>query len=142
MLLAGYQRYNRHYTPSATSYTFNNGVTSSITEYAVGSPQHLSWTVWPTIGLYAQDKWTIKQRLTLSYGLRYDHRGDYVPANNIAAGVFVPARTFGRVNCVPCWNDMNPRFGAAYDLFGNGKTLIKASIGRYVLQQTTRTRPG
>jgi carboxypeptidase family protein len=138
MLLGGYQEYFRNYAPSATSYTFNNGVPTSITEYAVGAPQHVRWGVWPTIGLYAQDKWTIKQRFTLSYGLRYDHRGNYVPANDIAAGVFVPARHFDRVDCVPCWNDINPRLGAAYDLFGTGTTVVKASIGRYVLQQLTQ----
>jgi len=130
---------DKTYNPSAVSYTFNNGVPTSITEYAAGLPRlHQKWVMWPTIGLFAQDQWTIKQRLTLSYGLRYDHRGDYVPANSTSAGVFVPARTWAYKSCVPCWNDINPRVGAAYDLFGGGKTVIKASIGRYVLQQTVQ----
>ena len=34
---------------------------------------------------------------------------------------------------MPNWTDLSPRLGAAYDLFGNGKTAIKGSIGRYVL---------
>ena len=29
------------------------------------------------------------------------------------------------------FKDITPRFGAAYDLFGNGKTAIKANVGRY-----------
>ena len=33
---------------------------------------------------------------------------------------------------VPNWSDINPRVGAAYDLFGNGKTAVKAFLGRYV----------
>lgn len=40
--------------------------------------------------------------------------------------------SYDRVDCVPCWKDINPRVGASYDLFGTGKTAIKASIGRYV----------
>jgi hypothetical protein len=140
------------YDSKGVSYTFVNGVPSSITEYAAttetpgslpgyfaaGGPHfHTRQVMWPTVGLFVQDQWTIKHRLTLSYGIRYDHRGDYVPTNWTAAGVFVPARTWSRVDCVPCWNDLSPRIGAAYDLRGNGKTVIKSSLGRYVEQQTT-----
>jgi hypothetical protein len=38
---------------------------------------------------------------------------------------------------VPNWKDISPRVGAAYDLFGNGKTAIKASAGRYVDLEST-----
>jgi hypothetical protein len=44
----------------------------------------------------------------------------------------VPARSFDTVACVPCWNDWSPRLSAAYNLFGNGKTALKVSVGRYV----------
>jgi len=140
------------YDPSGVSYTFNNGVPASITEYAAtteavgskpgyfgaGGPHlHQKYMMWPTIGLFVQDQWTIKHRLTVSYGIRYDHRGDYVPANWTFPGVFVPARSWPRVSCVPCWNDLSPRIGASYALRRNGNTVIKASLGRYVLQQTT-----
>ena len=30
------------------------------------------------------------------------------------------------------WKDLNPRVGISYDLFGTGKTAIKASVARYV----------
>ena len=33
---------------------------------------------------------------------------------------------------MPCWKDLNPRLGASYDLFGNGRTAFKVSLGRYV----------
>ena len=39
---------------------------------------------------------------------------------------------------MPNWKDISPRLGAAYDLFGNGKTAIKASLGRYVVYETTQ----
>jgi hypothetical protein len=33
---------------------------------------------------------------------------------------------------IPVFTDLSPRFGVAYDLFGNGKTALKANFGKYV----------
>ncbi len=35
---------------------------------------------------------------------------------------------------MPNWKDVKPRLGFSYDLFGNGKTAIKASANRAVWQ--------
>src|SRR5262249_6896892 len=83
------------------------------------------------MGLYAQDQWTLK-RLTLNLGLRYDHFDAYVPAQTRPAGDYVGSYQFSEVDNAPKFNDLGPRLGAVYDVFGNGKTAIKASIGRYV----------
>ena len=39
---------------------------------------------------------------------------------------------------VPNWKDINPRVAAVYDLFGNGKTAVKASVSRGVEQDSIR----
>ena len=44
---------------------------------------------------------------------------------------------FRKINDVPNWTDLSPRLGVAYDLRGDGKTAIKASVGRYVLAYST-----
>jgi hypothetical protein len=82
------------------------------------------------MAIFAQDQWTVK-RLTLNFGLRFDYFNGYVPAQNEPAGQFVPARNLAPVGCVPCWTDLNPRIGAAYDLFGDNRTALKVSLGRY-----------
>jgi hypothetical protein len=86
------------------------------------------------IGVYAQDKWTIN-RLTVTPGFRFDYLNASVPAQTAPAGRFVPARQAPAISCLPCWSDWSVRVGAAYDLFGNGKTAIKASVGRYLSSQ-------
>jgi Carboxypeptidase regulatory-like domain len=86
--------------------------------------------------LYAQDVWTIT-RLTLSAGLRFDHIDESVDPQSAPAGRFVPARSFAEVPNVPHWNDLSPRFGASYDLFGNGRTAIKVSASKYPQNNAT-----
>jgi len=89
------------------------------------------------LGLYVQDKWT-RNRLTLSGGLRYDSLDGYVPAQDEPAGPWVAARHFDPIYDYPDWRDLSPRLGASYDLFGNGKTALKASMGRYPLGDGTK----
>ena len=49
----------------------------------------------------------------------------------------MPARTFAAVDNVPLWHDVTPRLGAAYDLFGDGKTAIKGSFGTFLFRSYT-----
>jgi hypothetical protein len=113
------------------SYSFRNGLPVSLTQFA--TPITYDEKVKYNIGIYAQDRWTIG-RATVSLGVRGDFFNAYVEPQSLVAGPFVPAREFPGVYDVPNWKDVSPRLGVSYDLFGNGKTAVKANIGGFPLQ--------
>jgi hypothetical protein len=118
------------------SYRFNNGVPNQITLNATPFVQlaHLD----ADLGAYAQDRWTIK-RATLSYGLRYDYFASSFPEQKIGPASLVPNRNFTLPSTKGiAWQDISPRVGIAHDLFGNGKTALKGSFGKYVAGQALR----
>ena len=110
------------------AFTFRDRAPLSVTLFAgpLGDSMRLG-----TAAVFAQDQWTIR-RLTLNAGLRFDSLDGDIHAVDLPAGTFVPARHFDAVPNAIRWTDLNPRVGAAYDLFGNGRTALKAFIGRYV----------
>jgi len=104
----------------------------SITEYALPNEQLDKVS---NMGVYGQDQWRVK-RLTLNYGLRFDYLHAWVPAGSKPDSPFASGFSFDKVDNVPDWKDINPRVGASYDIFGNGKTAVKFSWGRYVEAQS------
>jgi len=80
---------------------------------------------------YAQDQWTIK-RLTLQGAVRWDHPWSWFPEQTEPKSQFFPGASFPRTDGVTGYNDITPRVGAAYDLFGNGKTALKVNLGKYL----------
>lgn len=122
--------YNQDYVVNESlQYTFLRGAPTQLTQWA--QPLLYQVRTKADLGLYAQDKWRIR-RLTLNYGVRFEYYNGYVPENNLAGGRFVGPRRLPAVNSLPEWTDLNPRLGGSYDLFGNGRTALKTSIGRYV----------
>ena len=87
------------------------------------------------LGIYGQDSWTLN-RLTLNYGARWEYFASGVPAEVSEGGRFTAARSFGPID-MPTWKSFSPRFGAVYDVFGNQKTAVKFSLGKYMQQGTT-----
>jgi Carboxypeptidase regulatory-like domain len=116
------------------TYTNVNGVPTPLSATLRNTPYISKNILKANLGLFAQDKWTI-DRLTLTYGARYDYFNGYAPAEDAPAGRFVPARHSDEVDCIPCWNDWSIRVGGSYDLFGTGKTALKTSVGKFLAQQ-------
>ncbi len=103
-------------------------------------------------GAYIQDKIKMSRRLTLNVGVRWDYYNANRPVEMVSSaapysaqfyqgvpfsnGYTIPA-SFpsltipGNTGVLHWTHSFAPRLGFAYDLFGNGKTTIKASWGRY-----------
>lgn len=106
-----------------------NGQPNSVTVRTTPFTARQKLKLW--LGAFAQDQWTLN-RVTLNLGARFDYLNAYVPANSLGAVRYIGARSFPQVNCAPCWKDFSPRIGAAWDLFGDARTAVKVSVGRYV----------
>ena len=88
-----------------------------------------------TAGGFVQDSWTIARKLTLNIGLRYNYENGYVAAGCREAAdppgdVPNPAQCFDK-EPFKIYSSWSPRLRAAYDIAGNGKTLVKGGWGRY-----------
>jgi len=83
---------------------------------------------------YIQDQWT-HNRLTLQGALRYEHAWSFFPAGLnglLADSVFGGAAfTLPEAKGVTGYNDIAPRMGLAYDVFGDGKTAVKVNLSKY-----------
>jgi hypothetical protein len=113
---------------------YNNGVPFQVRAY--NTPLSSRADLNGDTGIYLQDAWRIR-RLTLNPGLRFEHFNAEVEAEDAPAGRFVPARHFDGIKNLPDFKNWVPRLGAAYDLFGDGKTGLKGSIGKYMQQDAT-----
>ena len=125
-------------------YTFRNGVPQSILQRTT---PYLELDRTDDLGIFVQDQWRFR-KFTFNYGLRFDYVNGYTPDEDIPGqpdpkyydrfpGVptlnpWVGERKYAAVDGIPHWKDLNPRVGVAYDVFGDGRTAIKTSLGRYV----------
>jgi hypothetical protein len=122
------------------TYRFNNGVPNQFTEFAL--PSTADSNIDADLGVFAQDKWT-RGRMTLSGGLRFDYFKTSFPETTLGPTLYVPNRHIVTPETPGLhWKDITPRSGFAYDVFGNGKTAVKASLNKYVAGQALRGSGG
>src|SRR5262245_37210623 len=128
-------------------YRFNQGVPNAVSYYL---PDFGRRTITTLNGVYLQDAWT-RGRMTLQGALRYDRATSFAPTelNGTTNTSFLNPQpiTIQPTKGVDAYNDITPRVGVAYDVFGTGRTALKFNWGRYLAYAAndspyTATNPG
>ena len=119
----------------------SDGVPNRIRIYRTPRTSEQRLNTW---AMYAQDAWTIGDRLTLNIGVRLDGVYGFVPVQSSPAGTWAAVseqlsdasfEVTSEIGGLPDWPmNVGPRLSFAYDLFGDGRAALKGGWGRYYTQ--------
>ena len=135
----------------STGNYFADALIGQLAEYGEQSPNVVRDMAYNIFEGYIQDSWKANNRLTIDGGLRMSHLGGWYERNGVGMAVFdpelynsqAPGTTFRGLT----WTDINPdvptsgvevqsvffspRVGFAYDLSGDGSTLLRGGYGMF-----------
>src|SRR5580704_5760416 len=124
-------------TDSATGYETSDLLAGFVCTYSDGVPYGMVGTRSWENGLFAQDDWRVNNRLTLNLGFRWDIFTQPIEVDDrqanfdLTTGALIIAGTNGAPRgLVPNdYKNFGPRAGFAYQLTGDGKTVVRGGIG-------------
>ena len=124
-------------TVDFTGYEVSELLAGGVDQYEIGSQAGYFANIGQEDGIFGQDDWRVSRRLTVNLGLRWDFLSRPYEAHNQQSAFDVNTGTvlLAGQNGVPRsiidqdYGNFGPRLGFAYDLGGDGKTVIRGGYG-------------
>jgi hypothetical protein len=122
-----------------------------VAQYSESNKDTILALAYHPIQFYVQDSWKVTRRFTLDYGIRFDHLSAWYDENGTGLAVWNAAKYNASAPATALtglvWHAIDPsiplsgvptrpffyspRFGMAWDILGNGKTVIRGGWGMY-----------
>ncbi len=119
---------SRGLIPGGKRYVDANGVPSE----EISSPPSNIGGVSVTGAVFASDAITLGNRVTINAGLRFDHsRALHQDLPRLAADGTITGEIVDGGDALYTWNLVSPRLGVTARLSADGRTIVRASYGRF-----------
>jgi len=126
-------------TVDFTGYEVSELLAGGMDNYQIGSQSGFFANIGQEDGIFAQDDWRVNRRLTINAGLRWDYLSHPYEAHNnqaafnISNGTVMLAGKNGISKSIlnQDYSNVGPRFGFAYDLRGDGKSVLRGGYGLF-----------
>ncbi|WP_174240677.1 TonB-dependent receptor [Granulicella sp. S156] len=124
-------------TVDFTGYEVSELLAGGVDNYEIGSQSGYFANIGQEDGIFGQDDWRVNHRLTLNLGVRWDYLSHPYEAHNqqaafdVKTGTVLIAGKNGVSDSIinQDYHAFAPRFGFTYDLYGNGKAVLRGGYG-------------